>query len=116
MFYDNTVFPSRPVHESEFKYLTELSDEAADRHAKTCKAKRRAHIQSDIAASEARAQGLATQNVVHAAVSAWRREYRDPTQSHMLKSAGLADWSLSSQVMELVYAERRRGHVEGLVV
>jgi len=122
MFYDNTVFPSRPVHYEEFKHLTELSDAAADKHSQTCKAQRSAHIQSDIAASEARAKGYSRRSVVETALKTWVKAWSTPDDDEMeptrsrARSMALSDWSLRHphQVTELISSEHRRGRVEGL--
>merc|ERR1719401_1684906 len=74
-FFDSTVFPSRPVHFTEFEYLTHLTHELAGRHARTLKAEKRAHEKSDIAASEARIKGSAPSQTVQVALTAFMSSF-----------------------------------------
>lgn len=114
MFYDNTVFPSRPVHMSEFQHLTEMTDAIANAHADEAKARRCANVQADIAASEAFAKGKSRRSVVRSAESAWRKALLQTKR--LVQSSSPGDWSSShpQNVSELLYAERRRGQAEGL--
>lgn len=104
MFYDNTVFPSQPVHRSEFQNLTELDTEAADAYARACKAQRAEHERRDIAASEARARGYARRPLL-AALTDWLRGADRPRPGR--RAPEVND--------QLALAERRRGRCEGLV-
>jgi len=114
MFYDNTVFPSRPVHFSEFKHLASSSGAEADLHALTCKESRAAGIKSELASSEARTQGRSRRSVIQAGLSAWLRHW---TEDEPMTSQSVLDWGLRQpeQIAALARSERRQGHIEGVL-
>lgn len=105
MFYDNTVFPSHPVHLSEFQCLTELDTAAADAYARDCKERKAAHVRHDIAASEARARGYGQLQIL-AFFSSWWRGIRRADSRPLLSPKVSSD--------ELAGAMRQRGRAEGL--
>jgi len=114
-FYDNTVFPSVPVHFSEYQRFVAYSHEHADRHAACSKESRYAVMKSELVSSEARAQGRSRLSAVRAGLAAWRSHWTEDTP---LVSHAVLDWSLRhpEQVTEMAHGERRRGHIEGFLL
>lgn len=61
-YFDNTVFPSRPVHAAEFQLLTNMTHREAEQHAAECKVVQKEHDKLEIAASLARAASTTTES------------------------------------------------------
>merc|ERR1712217_170974 len=55
-YFDNTIFPSRAVHVSEFEKLTKMEDGEAAEHLQRCELSKLARERSDAAESEDRAR------------------------------------------------------------
>lgn len=115
VYYDNTVKPSRPLHSSQFKLLSNLSFEDADKHAEMCKAASEAHMKADICASEARARGAAPSSVARLWIQ--QQQLQRGETKHSEAGPGCASLAANADDFgSLLCAEKWRGRVEGLVL
>merc|ERR1712222_287449 len=104
--------PIQTLHLAQFEVLTKLSREDAVKHGNICRSWQWIHAQADIMASEARAKGVAPQDVARLWLSNTKRMSKEKLQTE----DSITDMTspLHMQDLEVIVRyERTRGRMEG---